>query len=325
MASITNIPITSSTIIKCYQKFYPNTYDLLERRMFHFLNLWTIRVKEYGFPKMNRNSPDSTDYTGGLRINNFGFSEITTARCESEPFTGMGIAQKLDATRNKLGGIPYIKAGQYVYEKKQVTKLINGEEVLIETPTEFIPIQPLNIQRWKISDDDNKKLFLLEQTTRQTYEEALNSGRIRNSKSFLGDISDNREELSILFGSNEKLSYQEIQLNRNLGNIYIPDWKVVNTLGEWANAHINKAYLNIFTYTIFTRQQFLEANSDVIPKDKNSAIKYILMTRNFAKDRPRFENMDDEFLILWATSIYEGYSNFIYKNQSYRNTDGRRR
>lgn len=298
MATISGIPITINNVVKCYEKYYPESFDkIADIRLFHYLHLWSIRLSAY-----DNNIKD--DYTGGLRINNFGFHEILYSYSMSEPFSGWVISE-VDINTKRLGGVPFLKAGQYVYSYLDIDNNIDTRFPV------FAPLRPIKIQRWNLNKEDIQQLFDNSITSTTVFDNALKKGRIRNSESEIG-------ELSIMRVANQNY------WSNNKGRIYINDTRVLGKIGVFAKEHIEKKYGNVFMYTVFTREQFLIANGFVSPTDKKTAIDYIMKSGNFKRQRRELEKESEQFLLNWARRILEGRSEFVHDGRRFRTNGGTR-
>jgi hypothetical protein len=298
MATISGIPITINSIVKCYEKYYPESFNkIADISLFHYLHLWSIRLSAY-------DSKIQYDFTGGLRINNYGFHEITFSESMSEPFSGW-VLSEIDSNTKKLGGVPFMKDGQYVY------KYLNEDNNIDKNYPVFVPISPIKIQRWNLTKKDAEQVFSDEFTSYTIFNNALKEGRIKKSES-------NKNELSIVRAISEKY------WANNQAKILVNDVRVLNNLWNYAKEHIDKKYGNIFMYTVFTREQFLIANGFVVPTTKKTAIDYIIKSGNFKKDRKQLERENEKYLLIWGRAILEGRSEFNYDNKIFRTNGGTR-
>jgi len=103
------------------------------------------------------------------------------------------------------------------------------------------------VYRWnptaqEISTAKSKKLPLS-----SFFDAALKAGRVKVSTSI--DTCIHRSWASTKFYSD------------SAGCQIFADMKTLNTLGDWATAHIKKGYGNFFVYTLFTKEQFVKANT----------------------------------------------------------------
>lgn len=234
MASVDGIDINSATIGNCYKMFYPNTYKrLLEKNRFHYLELWGIRMST-----CDTSLPD--DYLGGIRINNFNFLEVVSAAASTDP-TPKYVGAPVDAAARAAGGTAYVKEGQHTYN------YIGKTHRLWKPYPAFCPTRAMPVYRWnptaqEVATAKQKKLPLS-----SFFDAALKAGKVKVSTSI--DTCIHR-------------AWSSTKLNADSAGCQVfANLSTLETLGGWATAHIKKGYGNFFIYTLFTKEQFLQANT----------------------------------------------------------------
>ena len=234
MASVDGIDVNSATIGNCYKMFYPNSYKrLIEQNRFHYLELWGIRMAT-----CDTSLPD--DYLGGIRINNFNFLEVVTAAASTDP-SPKYVATPLNADARAAGGTAYVKEGQHPYN------YIGKTHRLWKPYPAFCPTRAMPVYRWnptpqEVATAKQKKLSLS-----SFVDAALKAGRVKVSTSI--DTCIHR-------------AWSSTKLNADSAGCQVfANLSTLETLGTWANAHIKKGYGNFFIYTLFTKEQFLQANN----------------------------------------------------------------
>lgn len=230
---IDNIPVTSDTLIKTYKKYYPAYFkQITDANKFHYLMLWGIRVST-----CDTSLPD--DIVGGLRINNFNFFESVVSTASTEPSPSWIANPMSDARR--LGGTAFVKDGQYAY------RYMGKRHSQFAPYPSFCPIKPMDVYRFtptqaEVNDWKRNKIPLS-----KAFEQAVKSGRAIVSKS--PDTCIHRS------WGKERL------FNDSAGCQILTNYDALNTIGTWADSHIKKKYGNSFIYTLFTKEQFVDANT----------------------------------------------------------------
>ena len=231
---IDNIPVTSDSIIKTYKKYYPNYFNpIANANKFHYLLLWGVRVST-----CDTSTPD--DIVGGLRVNNLNFFETVVSDASTEPSPAW-IANPMSSAK-KLGGAAFVKEGQYAY------RYMGRRHGQFAPYPSFCPTKPMDVYRYiptqaEISDWKKRGIPLS-----TAFDEAVRTGRAKSSKS--PDTCIHRS------WSQDKF------FKDSAGCQILTDRNALTTLGNWADSHISKKYGNSFIYTLFTKEQFVNANTE---------------------------------------------------------------
>lgn len=227
---IENITVDSTSIKRCYKKYYPEYYESrFTKNKFHYLDLWGIRMSTCDSSK-----PD--DLVGGIRVNNLNFHEIIISTASTDPSPSF-IAKPMSGV---TGGTAFVKEGQYAFRYMYRR---NGQ---FSPYPSWCPIKPMDVYRWIPSSADIAAWKKGQKGLSASFEDAVKSGRVTLSKS--PDTCIHRA------WNSEKL------INDSAGCQVLTDMKTLSELGTWSEKHINKKYGNSFIYTLFTKQQFVEAN-----------------------------------------------------------------
>lgn len=234
MAKIEGIEVNTESIINCYKKYYPETYNqIVQKNRFHFLNLWGIRVAT-----CDTSLPD--DILGGIRVNNINFVESVSAAASTDP-SPKYVQTPVDKSARAAGGTAFVKEGQHTY------RYLGKTHPTWKPYPSFCPIKPMVVYRWNPTPEQ----VLLSKKTKKPlssfFEEALKTGKVKLSTSRDTCIHRAWSRTSLFADS--------------AGCQIFSDLDALNTLGTWATEHINKKYGNIFVYTLFTKKQFVDANS----------------------------------------------------------------
>jgi hypothetical protein len=236
MALIDGISINSNSIANCYKMFYPDTYKrLIQTNRFHYLELWGIRMST-----CDTSLPD--DFLGGIRINNLNFLEIVSAAASTDP-SPKYVEKPLDASVRQAGGTAYVKEGQHTYN------YIGKNHPTFRPYPAFCPTKPMAVYRWNPTAQEIKTAKSKKLPLSSFFDDALKAGRVKVSTSI--DTCIHRT------WSSTKL-YSD-----SAGCQVFADLKTLNTLGDWAVAHQKKGYGNFFVYTLFTKEQFIKANTQI--------------------------------------------------------------
>lgn len=235
MASIEGVSVNAQSISNCYKMFYPQTSypQILDENLFHYLHLWGIRVSA-----CDTSLPD--DLIGGLRINNFNFLESLIAKGSTEP-SPKSLISLYDAEAKARGGAAFVMEGQYLY------KYMGSNHGNFKPYPSFCPIEPVKVYGWKASEADIKAWDGGKgRPLSALFEQAVKEGKVKLSTS--SDTCIHRT------WSSKKL------WNDSAGCQVIADEGTLKELGVWAVDHQKKGYGKTFTYTLFTKEQFLKAN-----------------------------------------------------------------
>jgi hypothetical protein len=233
MSAINGININTTTIANCYKMYYPQSYNrFIQKNRFHYLDLWGIRVST-----CDTSLPD--DYLGGIRINNLNFLELISAAASTDP-SPKYVQTTVDSLASRAGGTAYVKEGQHTYN------YIGKNHKNWRPYPAFCPTRPMAVYRWNPSPQEIKTAKEKKLPLSSFFDAALKAGRVKVSTST--DTCIHRSWSSTNFYSDSA----GCQIFANL--------KTLDTLGIWANDHIKKGYGNFFVYTLFTKEQFLNAN-----------------------------------------------------------------
>jgi hypothetical protein len=230
---INGIEVTSTSMLNCYKKYYPKTYQQLMQNKFDYLELFGIRVST-----CDTSLPD--DLIGGMKVNNFNFWEVVMSSGSTEP-SPYWLKNLMSDARAK-GGAAFVAEGQYVY------MYMGKRHGNFKPEASFCPIKPVKVYRWtptkkEIEDWKNGKGKPLS----ASFENAVKTKQVKISLS--GDVCIHKS------WAKEKF------FNDSAGCQILSDTTSLNTLGDWADKHRKKKYGNVFQYTLFTKEQFVSANS----------------------------------------------------------------
>jgi hypothetical protein len=260
--------VTPTTIINAYKKYYPKTWDTIaSQNKFHFLHLFGIRVS-------TDNPFVADDIVGGLRITNLNYYEYAISRATTEPGTG-ALASLYDAEARARGGAAYMKEGQYIY------KLLPRRSARYFNPTDksgwiftgkhkfekhafFCPISPVSVYGWRPDAVVRNSKKETEWLTTHT----INGKIYKGFRDSLNDFK-NRRPSSIKDSTSRdtcihrawNTSPTGMGRADSAGCQVMKDNLVLNTLGDWAIEHINKMKTEEIPYTLFTAEQFIDAQS----------------------------------------------------------------
>jgi len=256
MPKIGGIDVNSDTITNCYKRYYPATYKIMQDNLYHYLHLFGIRIST-----CDTSIPD--DIVGGLRVGNLGFNEIVISEASTDP-SPKTLVTLHDKEAISKGGTAFMMPGQYDYS-------YNGTNHKKWKPLpSFCPTRPVRVYRWMPSKESvaawkngaGKPLSEL-------FESAVKSGLVKISTS--SDTCIHRA------WSKQKL-YAD-----SAGCQVLSDPIALRKLGTWASDHIRKKYKNIFVYTLFTAEQFIQANKgfNYLPIFTNTGIQNTSDTSGF--------------------------------------------
>jgi hypothetical protein len=235
MASIEGIQINPTTIQNCYKTFYPNSYNqIANQNLFHYLHLWGIRVSS-----CDTSLPD--DYVGGIRVNNLNLLEIVESKASTDP-SPQSLTKLHDVEAKLKGGTAFVAEGQYTY-------MYMGSRFGIFSPLpSFCPTKPVKVYRWNPSKEEIAAWNRGKGTPLSSlFENAVKSKKVKISTS--NDVCIHKT------WSKEKL------WNDSAGCQVLTNDNTLKTLGQWAIDHQKKKYGNSFIYTLFTKEQFISANT----------------------------------------------------------------
>lgn len=234
MAKVEGIEINAQTIKNCYRRYYPASYKQIEDNLFHYLHLFGIRVST-----CDTSVPD--DLVGGLRINNLNFLESVVSEASTEP-SPKNIGKLADAKIIMQGGAAFIIPGQYTYS------YIGTKHPKWKPHPSFCPLRPVKVYRWMPSSAEIKAWNNGNGTPISTlFDKAVREKKVKISTS--PDVCIHRS-----------FSKQKLWAD-SAGCQILTNYEALGTLGKWANEHISKKYGNSFLYTLFTKEQFVAANT----------------------------------------------------------------
>jgi hypothetical protein len=231
---IEGITLSSASILNCYKKFYPKTYNTILKNRFYELQLFGIRLST-----CDTSMPD--DLIGGLVVNRFNLFEVVVSKGSTEP-SPKNIAELYDAEARRKGGAAFMKEGQYIYRYRGRK---NGRFAPLPS---FCPIVPTTVYRWMPTNEQIK---------------SWNRGKgVPLSKNFEQAIKDGLVKISTSTDTCIHKSWSKDKFfSDSAGCQILTDDKALSTLGTWAEEHMRKKYGNNFTYTLFTKEQFVSANT----------------------------------------------------------------
>ena len=231
---IDGIPVDSTTIANCYKMYYPETYKQLDSSDFiHYLHLWGIRVST-----CDTSLPD--DVIGGIRRNKFNLLEnvISIGSTDPSPFY---VKKPVDADAARRGGTAFIIEGQYAYA-------YSGKNTPKWKPyPAFCPIRRVPVYRWNASAADVTLYKTRKVPLSSRFAEDVRQGRI---------IKDSSADVCIHKATKSQFLYQD-----SAGCQVLKDYGALNILGDWAVDMRNKGFPNVIIYTLFSKEQFLRANT----------------------------------------------------------------
>jgi hypothetical protein len=233
MASIEGIGVNSDTITNCYKRYYPNTYNIIQQNLYHYLHLFGIRIST-----CDTSLPD--DLVGGMRVGKLGFNEMVLSNASTDP-SPKSLIKLFDQEAITKGGTAFMIPGQnvYTYPGPRAGKW-GGLPY-------FCPTKAVRVYRWMPSKEavaawkngSGRPLSEL-------FDAAVREGKVK--------ISDSSNTCIHKAWSTKKL-YSD-----SAGCQVVTDEKALIKLGAWANDHLKKLYRNTFYYTLFTAEQFVQAN-----------------------------------------------------------------
>lgn len=234
---IDGIPISAGTITNTYRRYYPTQFAASSK--YNFVNLFGIRVSTSDTSKLD-------DFVGAIRLSSlyssFDGYEILVCKASTEP-SPLYIAKPFDYEAIRKGGAAFLKEGQHIYY------LINPRSVKPIWSDRgkncaFCPTNEVPVYRFKPTQTD---INLWRQ------------GRQSISKNFERGVG---VKLSTSSDTCIHKAWSETLYNDSAGcQVISPsDLPIFRNICSWAQLHLNKGYGNAFTYTLFTRQQFITAN-----------------------------------------------------------------
>jgi hypothetical protein len=243
--SIQGIPVTAKTVANAYMKYYRNQFIATNKKL--YLNLFGIRVSTCDTSK-----PD--DIVGGIRLSSSYFltdeleAIVTNSSTDPAP---LWLAKPFDREAQLKDGTAWLMEGQHLYRYIRTPKSSwsGGGKYCA-----FCPTKPVPAYRWKPTAADIS---------------AWRSGRVALSDKFIDDLWASKR--ANFKNSKVKISDStDVCIHRSWAEqlfadsagcqvISTADLNKFVTLCSWAAAH-DKKYGNLFTYTLFTSEQFVLAN-----------------------------------------------------------------
>lgn len=297
MSSIYGVNITADSIINCYKRYYSESYnDIANERLFHYLHLWGIRVSTH-----DTALPD--DYIGGLRINNWGFNEIVFSKGSTDP-SPKYIIDLYDAEAKKKGGTAFLKEGQHLY------KYMGRNHGSFATLPSFCPKEPLKADRWAANESEKNLIRSKKPPIDSLFTKAKQEGRTKNS-----DVTD-----ACIHKSWAKSAFW----NDSAGCQILLDDDTLSKLGTFASEHIKeKKYGDLFTYTLFSLDQFMQANTNGEPYNKETAVNTIISKGKYGLGKIELNKFGENFLLPWGRAAFRGSEYFLFGGQWYNTKGGR--
>jgi hypothetical protein len=239
---IENIPIDGQSVANAIMYNYPNGLvnlnSIKERKLYDYLILFGIRVST-----CDTSMPD--DLIGGIRLKKSFFGglfggdywDICVSNGSTDPSPYWLTNPMSDAAQ--YGGTAWVKEGQYVYRKRY-----GG---FMGYPA-FEPMLPINVYRWKpsqqqINDAKAKKVDL--------------SSEFEIAKS-MGQVIDSTSNDTLIHRTWSNKLYKD-----SAGCQVFGDNDALITLSKWAQTSIELRYGNAFFYTLLTKDQFVNANTNL--------------------------------------------------------------
>lgn len=250
MYSIDNIPITAETIANTYKKYYPTQFAATSK--YNLVNLFGIRVSTSDTSQLD-------DYLGAIKLSS-GYStldtyEIVVCRASLEP-APMWISKPFDAEAKSKGGAAFLKEGQHIYTyrspRDSKPSWTDGGR-----NCSFCPSTPAQVYRWKPTTTEINLWRQKKQPLSANFERELSTARRNNFLNSPVFLSTSRDTcIHKAWGTTLSTDSAGCQV------IHPNDLPTFRTICSWAQQHLNKKYGNSFTYTLFTKEQFVAANSD---------------------------------------------------------------
>lgn len=250
MASIDNVSINSSSLIKCYEKFYKDsTFTYINNKnYFHYLHLFGIRAS-------SSDSSKTDDFLGAFRVTNFNVYDSIVAKASLDP-SPTNLTRYFDAEARAKGGTAFIREGQHLF------KYMGKNFKNFSGAASFCPVINYNAK----PPITGAKVY------RYLPEQALITAWQKNRKPPLSATFE-QELAKLKSGQPSKVKLSESTdvcihkawrsdnlTNDSAGCSVSPDLDALNKIGDWAKEHIDKKFGNAFFYTVFTAEQFLDAN-----------------------------------------------------------------
>lgn len=236
MLEINGVKLTGDNVAKAIDYNYPNGLvncaAIQKKNWYNYLVLFGIRVQT-----CDTSVPD--DVIGGIRLKKgflgYDYWEMIMVDATTDP-TPSYLAKPM-ADAKSLGGTAWVVEGQYAYYHPKA---------LFDGYPQFRPLKPVSVYRWnptqkEVSDSLRKNIPLS-----AAFEQAKLDGKVKMSAtdSVLIHRSWSRNKLS----------------NDSAGCQVFADNGALLTISKWAVQHENIYKSNIFSYTLFTKEQFANEN-----------------------------------------------------------------
>ena len=248
---INGIELTGESIVRAIKYNYPKGIihpDVIEKnKIYNYVILFGIR-----FATCDSSMPD--DFIGAIRlrkrflIGGGDYWEILLSGASTDPSPYYLENAMIDA--KYLGGTAWVHEGQYKYFLDSAG--FKGEPA-------FRPFKPVKVYRWSPTDKEIKEARARKTPLSAEFEFAKMNGKVKIST------------------SPDTLIHRSWGLNRyykdSAGCQVFADNRTLRTLASWAKEHIKLYKENSFVYTLFNKDEFINANAE---SKKTSLIDSIL-------------------------------------------------
>jgi hypothetical protein len=229
MPSINGIDINATTLGNAYKRYYPNEYnDVVNNKLIFYTLLFGIRTST-----CDTSLPD--DLIGAIRMNYFANMEVVVSDASTDP-SPKNLKTLFDAEARAKGGTAWVKEGQHLY------RYYGTNHPTYKPLPSFYPIKPMTVYRWSPSQQDIQNWEKNKVPLSKRFEEAKRNGQAK--------ISTSNDTMIHKTWSSDKLWAD------SAGCQVLRDKTVLKTLGDWASEHLKKKYTDIFTYTLFSAEEF---------------------------------------------------------------------
>lgn len=248
---IDGVPINTETISNAYRSYYTNSYNASIKNI-KFLQLFGIRVTTCDTSK-----PD--DIMGGIR-SSIGYTALNSL--ESVVFSAsvdpspLWLAKPFDAEAKSKGGTAWLKEGQhsfyYISPRGTKASWSNGRTLCSFCPQKPVPAyrwtpNAYDIQLWRTNKKPLSEKFRDDLILSQSRKFVNTPVKLSNST----DVCIHKSWGKQLYNDSAGCQIVDVDELKNFG-----------TVCKWASEHIGKGYANSIIYTLFTKEEFLLANSN---------------------------------------------------------------